>query len=185
MLFESEAYLENLDAEAQTEVLQSFQQGCELAVRQFDGTVVQSNEQGVLVCFGYPVAFEDAAQCAAKAGLGLLAAMKVLARKLRGERDLDLDPWVGIHTGPAVVEMVENRISLVGEARNVVLRLQDAAQSGQVVCSKATERLIRERSNALPSVNTRSRVWRSPSRSSGWKESRKTAARLRRRVRLV
>jgi serine/threonine protein kinase/tetratricopeptide (TPR) repeat protein len=143
MLFESEAYLENLDAEAQAEVLQNFQQVCELSVRQFDGTVVQCNEQGVLVCFGYPVAFEDAAQRAAKTGLCLLSAMKVLAAQLRREHDLDLDPWAGIHTGPAVVEMVENTISLVGEARNVALRLEDAAQSGQVVCTAATHRLIR------------------------------------------
>ena len=37
---------------------------------QFDGTVVQCNEQGLLACFGYPVAYEDAARRAARAGLG-------------------------------------------------------------------------------------------------------------------
>jgi serine/threonine protein kinase/predicted ATPase len=145
MLFESEAYLENLDAEAQAEVLQDFQHACELAVTRFDGTVVQCNERGVLVCFGYPVAFEDAADRAAKAGLGLLAEMHVLAARLRREHGLDLNPWVGIHTGPAVVEMVEDTVSLVGEARNVALRLEDAAQPRQVVCSAATHRLIRGR----------------------------------------
>ena len=70
-LFESEAYLE-LDAEDQARMLRAFQQPCEQAVRRFDGTVVQCNEQGLLACFGYPVAHEDAARRAARAGLGLL-----------------------------------------------------------------------------------------------------------------
>ena len=81
-LFESEAYLE-LDAEDQAQVLRAFQQACEQAVRQFDGTVVQCNEQGLLACFGYPVAYEDAAGRAARAGLGLLDDMKALGEQFR------------------------------------------------------------------------------------------------------
>ena len=102
-LFESEAYLE-LDTEDQASVLRAFQQACEQAVRQFDGTVVQCNEQGLLACFGYPVAYEDAARRAARAGLGILDDMKALGEQLRREHKLELNPWVGIHTGPAVVE---------------------------------------------------------------------------------
>src|SRR5580692_3159338 len=70
-LFESEAYL-GLETENQAQVLRAYQQACEQAVRHFNGTVVQCNEQGLLGCFGYPVAYEDAARCAARAGLRLL-----------------------------------------------------------------------------------------------------------------
>ena len=63
-------------AEDQAQVLRAFQQACAQAVRQFDGTVVQCNEQGLLVCFGYPVAQEDAARRAALTGLGILEDMK-------------------------------------------------------------------------------------------------------------
>ena len=142
-LFESEAYLEDLDAEDQAEVLRAFQQACEQAVRRFDGTVVQCNEQGLLACFGYPVAYEDAARRAARAGLGLLEDLKALGERLRREHELELNPWVGIHTGPAVVEAGEDAVSLVGEARNVAVRLEDVAEPGQVVCTEATHRLIR------------------------------------------
>src|SRR5207237_1263702 len=45
-LFESEAYL-GLDPEDQSQVLRAFQEVCEQAVRPFDGTVVQCNEQGL------------------------------------------------------------------------------------------------------------------------------------------
>ena len=122
-LFESEAYLEDLDAEDQARMLRAFQQACEQAVFRFDGTVVQCNEEGLLACFGYPVAYEDAARRAALAGLGLLEDLKALGERLRRGHELELNPWVGIHTGPAVVEAGEESVSLVGEARNVAVRL--------------------------------------------------------------
>jgi class 3 adenylate cyclase/tetratricopeptide (TPR) repeat protein len=141
-LFESEAYLE-LDAEDQAEVLRAFQQVCEEEVRRFDGTKVQCNDQGLLVCFGYPVAYEDGARRAARTGLGLLVALKGLGERLRRQHKLELNSWVVLHTGPAVVEMKENTVSLVGEARNVAVQLEDVAAPGQVCCSEATHRLIR------------------------------------------
>src|SRR5207248_11550169 len=124
-LFESEAYLEDLDAEDQAQVVRAFQQACAQAVHRFDGTVVQCNEQGLLVCFGYPVAYEDGAHRAAWTGLGLLEDVKALGEQLRREQKLELNPWVGLHTGPAVVEAREDAVSLVGEARNVAGGLVD------------------------------------------------------------
>ena len=142
-LFESEAYLENRDAEDQSEVLRAFQRACEQAVCPFDGTIVQCNEQGLLACFGYPVAHEDTARRAARAGLGILGEMEALSVWLRREHELELNPWVGIHTGPALVETGEDAVSLVGEARNVAVRLEDVAEPGQIVITAATHRLIR------------------------------------------
>jgi class 3 adenylate cyclase/predicted ATPase len=142
-LFESEAYLEGLDVEDQARVLRAFQQACEQGARRFGGTVVQCNEQGLLMCFGYPVAYEDAARRAARTGLGILEDLKALGEQLRREHQLELNPWVGLHTGPAVVEAREDSVSLVGEARNVAVRLEEVAAPGQVLCSEATHRLIR------------------------------------------
>jgi class 3 adenylate cyclase/tetratricopeptide (TPR) repeat protein len=141
-LFESEGYLE-LDAEEQAEVLRAFQQTCEQAVRRLDGTIVQCNEQGLLVCFGYPVAYEDGASRATRTGLGLFEDLKPLGEQLRRQHKLGLHPWVGLHTGPAVVEAKEDGVSLVGEARNMAVRLEDVAASGQIICGETTYRLIR------------------------------------------
>src|SRR5262249_27724501 len=63
--------------------------------------------------------------------------------RLRREHGLELKLWVGIHTGIAIVETGEDAISVVGEARNVAIRLEDVAEPGQIVISAATERLIR------------------------------------------
>jgi class 3 adenylate cyclase/predicted ATPase len=140
-LFESEAYL-GLDAEDQARVLRGFQDECARAAGRFGGTVVRCNEQGLLVCFGYPVAYEDGARRGARTGLGLLEDLKALGDRLRREHHLELNPWAGLHTGPAVVEAKEGAVSLVGEARNVALRLEEVAAAGQLVCSDATHRLI-------------------------------------------
>jgi class 3 adenylate cyclase/tetratricopeptide (TPR) repeat protein len=140
-LFQSEVYL-GLDAEDQAGVLRAFHQVCEQAVRRLDGTVVQCTEHGLLACFGYPVAYEDAARRAARTGLGIVDDMKALEARLRREHKLELNAWVGIHTGPAVVEATEDTVSLVGEARNVVLRLEEVATPSGVICSEVTHRLI-------------------------------------------
>jgi predicted ATPase/class 3 adenylate cyclase len=141
-LFVSEAYQE-LDAEDQAEVMRSFQQTCEETARRFDGTVVQCNEQGLVVCFGYPVAYEDGARRAARTGLGLLEDLKRFGERLGRQHNLELNPWVGLHTGPAVVETKEDAVSLVGEARNVAIRLGEVAAAGQLVCTEATHKLLR------------------------------------------
>src|SRR5262249_55350670 len=96
-----------------------------------------------LVCFGSPVAYEDGARRAARTGLGILEGVKALGEQLHREQKLEWNPWVGIHTGPAVVEAKEEAVSLVGEARNVAIRLEDVAAPGQVVCTESAHRLIR------------------------------------------
>ena len=146
-LFQADAYLEDVDAEDQAEVQRAFQQICEQTVRRFDGTVVQCNQQGLLVCFGFPVAYEDGARRALQTGLDLLDDLKTLSEQLESERMLALNPWVGIHTGSAVVEAGEEAVTLVGEARQVAVRLEDFASAGDIICSETTHRLIRGQFN--------------------------------------
>jgi serine/threonine protein kinase/predicted ATPase len=141
-LFESDAYLGNLEAEDQADVLRAFQRACDQGVSRFDGAVVQCNEQGLLACFGYPVAHEDAAQRAVRAGLAILEQMEGFGARLRRQHGLALKLWVGIHTGIAIAETGEDAVSVVGEARNVAVRLEDVAEPGHIVITAATERLI-------------------------------------------
>ena len=75
-VFESEVYLE-LDSEDQARVLRAFQERCEETVRLFGGTVVQCTEKGLVACFGFPVAYEDAAGRAARTGLALVGVTKI------------------------------------------------------------------------------------------------------------
>jgi predicted ATPase len=68
--------------------------------------------------------------------------LKTLGERLRRGQTPELNPWVGIHTGSAVVEAGEESVSLVGEARIVAVRLKDVAEAGQVVCTGATHQLL-------------------------------------------
>ena len=142
-LFESDPYLSDLESEDQSDVLKAVQRAWEEGVCRFDGAVAQCNEQGLLACFGYPVAHEDAPRRAVRAALAILENMEALGERLRREHELNLNLWVGIHTGLALVEADEGAVSLVGEARNVALRLEDVAEPGQIVITAATDRLIR------------------------------------------
>jgi class 3 adenylate cyclase/tetratricopeptide (TPR) repeat protein len=141
-LFHSEEFLETTDAEDQGKVVTAYRQACAEVVGRYNGTIVQCNAEGLLVCFGYPVAYEDAARRAAQTGLDLLEALQTLGHGLRHGDRPELQPWVGIHTGSAVVEVAAESVSLVGEARNLAVRLEDEARPGQVVCSAATHKLL-------------------------------------------
>ena len=57
----------------------------------------------MLVYFGYPLAHEDDAQRAVRAGLGILEAMGQLNTRLAQERGVQLAVRLGIHTGLVVV----------------------------------------------------------------------------------
>jgi len=145
-LFESEDLLETLDPEEQQEILIDFQQFCRDTVQQFEGTVVQSTDDGVLACFGYPVAFEDAPQCAVRAGLGLLNRMPEFNGRFARQQDLRLSALVAIHSDMAVVEDKGGEgetLSIVGQVRSVVSQLGSMADPNTVVISDGTHRLVR------------------------------------------
>ncbi|HEX3229549.1 MAG TPA: AAA family ATPase [Pyrinomonadaceae bacterium] len=132
-----------MDAEDQARILSAFQEKCEQAVRQFGGTVVQRNEKGLLACFGFPVAYENAGRRAARSGLAILESVKNLNEQFRLNQEII--PWAGIHTGPVLAETKDGAVSLVGEARNVALRLEDVAAPGQVICTEVTNRIFKGR----------------------------------------
>ena len=141
-LFESEAFL-GLDSEDQAQIVAAFQQACHAAIAPFDGAMVQCSEQGLLACFGFPTAHEDAASRAAQAGLRLLEEVKTLSANLQRSYQLEAKVWAGVHTGPAIVEVKENAIALVGEARNVAVRLKEAMSLDRVICTEASHRLFK------------------------------------------
>src|SRR5262249_26003427 len=139
----AEQYAEKLDGEDKIEVLSAFQQTCDEPIKRSEGTTLQATDEAIVVCFGYPVAHEDAARRAARAALGILEGTARLNQTLQRKYQLTLTPWIGIHTGSAVAETTsDNIVSVVGEARNIAARLDNVAEPGAIVCTDATHRLI-------------------------------------------
>ena len=74
----STALSTQLDPEELREVIQAYRETCATVIRRFDGHLAKYIGDGLLVYFGYPVAHEDDAQRAVRAGLEIVGAMQDL-----------------------------------------------------------------------------------------------------------
>src|SRR6516164_9336899 len=64
-----------LDPEEYRDVVRAYQRVCTDVIQRYEGYIAQYLGDGLLIYFGFPVAHEDDAQRAVRAGLGMLAAM--------------------------------------------------------------------------------------------------------------
>jgi class 3 adenylate cyclase/tetratricopeptide (TPR) repeat protein/type II secretory pathway predicted ATPase ExeA len=136
----------HLDPEDLREVVQAYHQTCTEVIQRFDGYLAQYLGDGVLAYFGYPVAHEDDAQRAVRAGLDLLDALAPLATRLRLPREDRVAVRLGVHTGVVVVDTVgvgaRYAPLALGETPNIAARLQALAAPNTLVISAATYHLI-------------------------------------------
>src|SRR5438094_213538 len=102
-LVDSTKLSSQLDPEDWRDVVRAYQTACTEVMQRYDGHVAQLLGDGLLVYFGYPVAHEDDAQRAVRAGLGMLAALGDLNTGLQPATGVQLAIRVGIHTGLVVV----------------------------------------------------------------------------------
>jgi class 3 adenylate cyclase len=102
-LVDSTPLASQLDPEDLREVIQAYQETCAKVIARFEGHIAQYLGDGLLVYFGYPLAHEDDAQRAVRAGLGMVEAVGQLNTSLRQARGVELAVRLGIHTGLVVV----------------------------------------------------------------------------------
>src|SRR5438445_5816215 len=145
-LVDSTVLARQLDSENLREVVRAYQDACAKVVARFDGHIAQYLGDGLLVYFGYPLAHEDDAQRAVRAGLGMIEALGQLNTRLAQERGVHLAVRLGIHTGLVVVGEVgggtrQEQLAL-GETPNLAARLQGIAAPNTVVISAATFQLL-------------------------------------------
>jgi class 3 adenylate cyclase len=145
-LVDSTGLASQLDPEELREVVQAYQATCAKVIARFEGYIAQYLGDGLLVYFGYPLAHEDDAQRAARAGLGMVEALGQLNTSLGHERGVHLAVRLGIHTGLVVVGEVgdgtrQEQLAL-GETPNVAARLQGIAAPNTLVISAATLQLL-------------------------------------------
>ena len=122
------AFLARLDHEDFRVTVQAFYTACESVIQHFEGYIAQYDSHGLLAYFGYPLAYEDAAQRAVRAGLGLVEAMQRLGLPGDQGHRTHLAVCVGIHTGQIVMEeqahpasrvlsMAGRTVTIAGRAR--------------------------------------------------------------------
>src|SRR5262245_53886933 len=145
-LVDSTKLSSQLDPEEYREVVRAYQSACTEVIQRYEGHIAQLLGDGLLVYFGYPVAHEDDAQRAIRAGLGMLAALGDLNTRLQREPGLQLAVRIGIHTGLVVVGAMggigrQEQLAL-GDVPNIASRIEGLAASNTVVISDATSRLV-------------------------------------------
>ena len=139
----STALARKLDPEDMRVVITNYQNAVAGMVTRFEGYIAKYMGDGVLCYFGWPKAYEDAAERAVRAALAILGAMEGI-KTPAGDA---LAIRTGIATGLVVVgdligEGAAQEQAVVGETPNLAARLQGVAQPGQVCVSETTKVLI-------------------------------------------
>jgi TOMM system kinase/cyclase fusion protein len=145
-LVDSTVLASQLDPEELREVVRAYQEACAKVIARFEGYIAQYLGDGLLVYFGYPLAHEDDAQRAVRAGLGIVEALGQLNTRLEQERGVHLAGRLGIHTGLVVVGEMgggtrQEQLAL-GETPNLAARLQGIAAPNTLVVSATTVQLL-------------------------------------------
>src|SRR5262245_38894068 len=145
-LVDSTKWSSQLDPEDWRDVVRAYQSACTEVIRRYDGYVAQLLGDGLLVYFGYPHAHEDDAQRAVRTGLGILAAMGDLNKKLEQDKGITLAIRLGIHTGLVVVGEMggtgRSESLALGNVPNICSRIQGLAAPNTIAMSEATYRLV-------------------------------------------
>ncbi len=135
---------EQLDPEELRDVVRAYPEACAEVIDSYDGSIAQYLGDGLLVYFGYPLAHEDDAQRAVRAGLEIVVAVHELPL-LKTRLQQTLQVRVGIHSGLVVVgEMGGGKrrdTTALGETPNIAARLQAIAEPNTLVISSSTYRL--------------------------------------------
>jgi class 3 adenylate cyclase/predicted ATPase len=107
-------------------------------VERYGGTVDKYIGDNVMAIFGAPVAHEDDAERAVRAGLGMQEAMDEVNEALPAGVHFDLR--VGVNTGEVLAGAVGEAYTVIGDTVNVAARLQSAARPGSVTVGERTMR---------------------------------------------
>ncbi len=136
----STALSATLDPEELNELIKSYRGACGAVISRYSGHVAQYLGDGILAYFGWPVAFEEAAERAVRSALEIIDAVKAV----HSARPLEVR--IGLATGPVVVgedgaEDGESGLA-VGETPNLAARLLGLAKPGEIVIAPLTRRLL-------------------------------------------
>src|SRR6266540_990426 len=132
------AFAERLDPEAVKSLVDRALLRLGQEVERYGGTVDKYIGDNVMAIFGAPVAHEDDAERAVRAGLGMQAAMAEVNEGLPDGAHFALR--VGVNTGEVLAGAVGAAYTVTGDTVNVASRLQSAARPGSVTVGERTMR---------------------------------------------
>jgi class 3 adenylate cyclase/tetratricopeptide (TPR) repeat protein len=129
-LVESTALVSESDPEVVRRRVSRFFDGVSECIAKHGGTVEKFAGDAVMAAFGIPVAHEDDAERAVRAGLAILDQV----------RELELEARIGVESGEVVADDSDSTFA-TGVAVNVAARLQQVAEPGQILIGPGAYRL--------------------------------------------
>jgi class 3 adenylate cyclase len=114
-------------------------------IRVRDGWLEKHIGDALVAFFGAPLAHEDDPMRAVSTALAIRDRVRALSERVREQVGAPLDVHVGINTGLAVVAPAldhgaGDEFMVLGDSVNVAVRLQQVADSGQILVGEATYR---------------------------------------------
>jgi class 3 adenylate cyclase/tetratricopeptide (TPR) repeat protein len=133
-----------IDPELYGGLIRRYQDATAGAIGRYGGFVAKFMGDGVLAYFGFPRAFEDAAERAVRSAIGILAEAGAIELP-DGTR---VQARIGIATGLVVVGEIigtgpAQERTIVGETPNLAARLQALAGPDTILVSETTQNLLR------------------------------------------
>jgi class 3 adenylate cyclase/tetratricopeptide (TPR) repeat protein len=139
----STALGERLDPESLREVISRYFDEARTVIERHGGTVEKFIGDAVMAVFGVPIAHEDDALRAVRAGEDLRKALDRLNEELEGELGVRLQARIGVNTGEVVVgDPSSGEFFVTGDAVNIAARLEQSAEPGEILIGEETRRLI-------------------------------------------
>ena len=139
----STALSAKVDPELLGGLIRRYQDAVAGAIGRYGGFVAKFMGDGVLAYFGFPRAFEDAAERAVRAAIAILAE----AGSIELPDQARVQSRIGIATGLVVVGEIigtgtAQERTIVGETPNLAARLQALAAPDAILVSQATQNLL-------------------------------------------
>lgn len=128
-----------LDAEDWRDLLGEYIDEASKQITHLGGHVLKVLGDGVMALFGYPIAQENDAERAARAGLAIHRALDELNARNEARGLPALVARIGIDLGPVVID---SNGEVFGDLPNVASRVQTAAEPGQLLVTAAVQRQI-------------------------------------------
>jgi class 3 adenylate cyclase/predicted ATPase len=154
-IVDSTGLSERCDIEDLREILLEFQAISSRCIKNAGGIVVNYIGDGIRAEFGYPLASENEAESAVRAGLLLLQGIQELGERATATIQEPLRVRIGLHTGVAVIGKagrghVHDATEIVGDTPNIAARLQEIGEPNSLVISGETKRLLRGKFSLRP-----------------------------------
>ena len=128
-----------LDAEEWRDLVGAYLDAASNAVTEMGGKVAKKLGDGLMALFGYPVAQENDAERAVRAGLAIQRSLAEQNRKNEGTGKPALAARIAIDSGPVVIDATGE---MFGEVPNIAARAQALAEAGSVVVTGRVQRQV-------------------------------------------